>query len=257
MKKLLSLGLEKIFTISYCFRDEPSSIHHRSQFLMLEWYRANSRYEQIMDDCQDLLNFSLKRMQRRGIAVRKGLGKIHLEKKTVQEIFMEFLHFDILNFLDAQSLAGKIAKDFPDVPLPVNTKTLEWDDLYFLLFLNKIEPNLARHPFLLLYEFPCHLAALSTLKKNDPRVAERFEIYAFGIELCNCFNELCDLDAQKMRLDLERRQKERLYGYSLPTPHVLYDALKRGLAPSAGIAMGIERLHMALTDTANPFWTWP
>ena len=131
---------------------------------------------------------------------------------------------------------------------------LSWDDYYFLLFLNKIEPLLVHYPYLLLYEFPHHLSALSTLKEADPRVCERFEIYSKGVELCNCFNELRDLTIQKERFSFQAHEKEKLYGYILPEPQVLYDSLERGLPVSSGIALGVERLQKVLTGIENPFW---
>jgi len=253
MKELLSLGFDKFFTLSYCFRDEPSSPIHRSQFIMLEWYRRGERYEGIMNDCEKLLPFCIEHLESKKIATRPELKSLKTERVTIQELFFNFLHFDILNFLDPQDLKEKINKDFPEVPLPSNVN-LAWDDYYFLLFLNKIETDLANFPSLLLYEFPHHLSALSTLKESDPRVCERFEIYLSGVELCNCFNELRDINIQKERFREQAFQKKNLYNYTLPEPQILYDALERGFPTSSGIALGVERLLAGLTEIENPFW---
>jgi lysyl-tRNA synthetase class 2 len=241
MKELLSQGLENIFTISYAFRDEPLAPNHRPQFLMLEWYRKNAHYTQIMDDCENLFSHCLNK-------------KIKFVRATIQEIFEEMLKIDILEFLDKKDLKLLIEKNFKDIPLPTKGEILSWDDYYFLLFLNKIEPHLAHYPFLLLYEFPHHLSALSTLKENDPRVCERFEIYANGIELCNCFNELRDLEVLKKRFNEQALEKKQLYGYELPEPTVIYNAMTRGLPKSAGIALGVERLLKVFHGMENPFW---
>lgn len=254
MKKLLSEGFEKIFNLSYSFRDEPTSPHHRSQFLMLEWYRANSRYEEMMDDCENLFRFCHEYMNAQAAPMRVDLNAIKFQRSTIQELFLDYLNFDILNFLNAKDLKEKITKDFKQVPLPAG-QILEWDDYYFLLFLNTIEPQLANHPYLLLYEFPNHLAALSTIKENDPRVCERFEIYVQGIELCNCFNELRDLSKQRERFELQAKQKKNLYGYQLPEPKVLYKSLSKGFPPSSGIALGVERLLLSLIKVSNPFFS--
>ncbi len=254
MKELLSLGFENIFTIGYSFRDEPEAPNHRPQFLMLEWYRTKSHYTKIMKDCEALFQYSLESLQCKNIAIESSLLKAPMVRVTVQDLFLEFLNIDILNFLETKDLKELIEKNFKDVPLPVKGEILSWDDYYFLLFLNKIEPHIAHYPFLLVDEFPRHLAALSTLKLEDPRVCERFEIYSHGIELCNCFNELRDLTIQKKRFLEQAREKEQLYGYTLPTPNVLYEALERGLPMSSGIAMGVERLLKVLTGTQNPFW---
>lgn len=254
MKELLSLGFENIFTLGYAFRDEPLAPNHRPQFLMLEWYRTAAHYTQIMDDCEELFKFALNSLDEKNLPVDKNLLKAKFERATVQELFSDILKIDILDFLETKDLKELIEKDFLDVPLPAKGENLSWDDYYFLLFLNKIEPHIAHHPYLLLYEFPNHLSALSTLKDSDPRVCERFEIYSKGVELCNCFNELRDLKIQKERFKTQALEKQRLYGYSLPEPMVLYNALDRGLPTSAGIALGVERLLKVLTDIENPFW---
>ncbi len=255
MKELLSLeeeGFDKIFNISYCFRDEPSSPIHRSQFLMLEWYRKNERYEKIMEDCENLVRHCLQELENSGSPIKKSLQNFSPVKATVQELIKDECKFDILNFLDTSELKRKIEKDFKDVPLP--SSDCAWDDYFFLLFLNKVEPKFESIPYLLLYEFPAPLAALSTLKQDEPRVCERFEIYMNGVELCNCFNELTDLEMQKKRFKQQEVDKKRLYGYELPKPEVLYSALEKGLPPSAGVALGVERLLANLTGVVNPFY---
>lgn len=254
MKELLSMGFDNIFSLGYAFRDEPNATNHRPQFLMLEWYRTNAHYTKIMDDCEELFKFSVQSLHEKNLPVDQDLLKTNFQRATIQEIFNDMLNVDILNFLDKKDLKELIEKDFKDVPLPVLGEELSWDDYYFLLFLNKIEPHLAHYPYLLLYEFPNHLSALSTIKESDPRVCERFEIYAKGVELCNCFNELRDIKIQKERFLQQADEKQKLYGYSLPEPTVLYSALEKGFPPSAGIALGVERLLKVLSGIENPFW---
>lgn len=254
MKELLSMGFNDLFTISYSYRDEPLATNHRPQFLMLEWYRRNSHYTQIMKDCEELFVFTLDQMEQKNHSIDFRMKNCHFERTSVQDLFLDMLNIDILDFLETKDLKELIEKDFLDVPLPSKGEILSWDDYYFLLFLNKIEPHLAHYPFLLLYEFPHHLSALSTLKKDDPRVCERFEIYSKGIELCNCFNELTDLTIQKNRFSLQAKEKLSLYHYELPEPTILYDALERGLPQSSGIALGVERFLKVLTGIENPFW---
>lgn len=254
MKELLSLGFNDLFTISYSFRDEPNASNHRPQFLMLEWYRRGAHYTQIMKDCEDLFSFCLNQLELKNNLVDTSLKNCKFERATIQELFLDMLNVDILNFLDKKDLRVLIEKNFKDVPLPSQGEDLSWDDYYFLLFLNRIEPHLAHYPFLLLYEFPNHLSALSTLKSEDPRVCERFEIYCKGVELCNCFNELTDLKIQKERFTAQALEKKNLYRYELPEPTILYQAMERGLPQSAGIALGVERFLKVLTGLENPFW---
>ncbi|OUR93672.1 hypothetical protein A9Q84_19605 [Halobacteriovorax marinus] len=256
MKELLAEGIEKFFTLSYCFRDEPKSTHHRSQFVMLEWYRANEFYTKIMNDVEELFSFCAKRFVEDGFQIKESLKNFTPMRMTISEVFREVLDIEILDFLDKDSLAQMIRANFKDVPLPPEREhhKLSWDDYYFLLFLNKVEPKLREYPFLLLYEFPHQLSALSTIKENDPRVCERFEVYCHGIELCNCFNELTDLKIQRERFSEQAQLKSKLYSYELPEPNEFYQTMERGIPRASGIALGVERLFMALTGVEDPFY---
>ncbi|TNE98266.1 MAG: EF-P lysine aminoacylase GenX [Deltaproteobacteria bacterium] len=251
MKNLLAEGFEKIFTLTYCFRDEPASENHRSQFVMLEWYRTLASYEAIMDDCEGLLDYTVQKLELAGIEV-KGEMKTPMVRKTVQEIFKEFLDLDILEHLEVESLRTWIEGNGEGIPLP--KEELSFDDLFFLIFLNKIEPELKKYPKLLLYEWPYQLAALSKISEKDSRVCERFEIYLEGLELCNCFHELCDLSEQKKRFEAQAKEKKELYGYNLPEAKLLYQSLEKGLDSPSGIALGVERLLKGLTGMEDPFF---
>lgn len=255
LKELLSREEEKIdkaFSLSYCFRDEPESPIHRHQFLMLEWYRKNARYEQIMLDTISLIEKAVQDFSNKNYPVRPKMQNLQIVKKTMQEIFQETIQIDILSYLEKENLRELIKTKFPDVPLP--QADLEWDDLFFLLYLNKVETEINKYPAILIYEFPAPLAALSTIKQSDPRVCERFEIYLNGVELCNCFNELTNTDEQKKRFVDQAKAKKDQYGYELPTPKNFYSAMERGLPPSAGIALGVERLLYSILEIENPFF---
>lgn len=250
LKELLaspSENIDKVFSLAYCFRDEPDSPIHRKQFIMLEWYRKHERYEKIMVDVEALIQSCLSSQ----LPIRKDLVGQKLIKKTMQELFQEILQIDILDYLDVLSIKN-LLKKYPDVPVP--NVECEWDDYFFLLYLNKIEPEISKIPMLLIYEFPAPLSALSTLKANDPRVCERFEVYINGVELCNSFNELTDPIEQKRRFKEQNQLKLKLYEYSLPEPLSFYNALETGLPPSAGIALGIERLLFSICEIENPFF---
>ncbi len=254
MKELLADGHEKIFTLSYCFRNEPDSANHRAQFIMLEWYRTHENYQKIMADVEELFMHCRNELLDKNVEISSLYKEFKLERKTIQEIFLEVLNIDILDYLEKDKLRTLIATKFKDVPIPPTDEGMEWDDYYFLLFLNKIEPKLEEYPFVLLYEFPHQLAALSTLKESDPRVCERFEVYCQGIELCNCFNELRDLDVQKSRFNEQAKLKKSLYDYELPKANLLYESLEKGFPKTGGIALGVERLLKVLTANDNPFY---
>ncbi len=254
MKQLLAdplEGLDKIYQFSYCFRDEPNSPIHRNQFIMLEWYRKDERYEQIMMDIESLIEFVLSQSEVKKLPLRKEFQAPKFIKKTMAELFQEEMGVEILNYLDKDSIK-KLIMQYPEIPVP--KADLEWDDYFFLIYLNKIEPNLTKYPLLLIYEFPAPLSALSTLKKSDPRVCERFEVYVNGIELCNSFNELTDAQELIERFTLQNELKNKLYHYELPPPHRFYEVMKRGYPPSAGIALGVERLLYSLFEIENPFY---
>lgn len=253
MKQLLSDGLEKIFTLTYSFRDEPNSETHRPQFIMLEWYRAHERYEKIMDDTIELFAFCCEYLKSKGHKIAQGYESFTPTKMTVSEIVKKYCGFEILDYLEKEDLYNLIIEKYKDITLgPI--KEYSWDDLFFLFFLNKVEPHFKEIPFLLLYEFPHHLSALSTLKDSDNRVCERFEVYCHGVELCNCFNELTDIEEQKRRFKNQAKEKEELYQYSLPEATLLFNALERGLPRASGIALGVERMLKVILGLENPFY---
>lgn len=253
LKELISTEpeIDRLFTLTYSFRDEPRSPIHRSQFIMLEWYRKNSRYESIMKDVEDLLTYCMIEGEKKNLPVRQSLKSSSIVKVTMQELFRTHLGIDILDYLTVEEIKN-LLKRFPDVPVP--SSDCEWDDYFFLLFLNKIEPELKKIPLLMVTEFPAPLAALSTLKTDDPRVCERFEVYINGTELCNCFNELTDAQEQRKRFYEQDKLKKKLYGYGLPEPKKFYEAMDRGLPPVAGIALGVERLLTGLFEIKEPFF---
>ncbi len=250
LKELLSRKEEKlknIYSISYCFRDEPESPIHRPQFLMLEWYRLHERYEKIMQDVEELIEFCLNQKY---LPIRESLKDKKMIRMTMEELWLESIQASPLELLDAKELKRFISLNHKDVPLP--SQDLSWDDYFFLLFLNKIEPQLHRWPLLMIYEFPAPLAALSTLKNE--KVCERFEVYINGVELCNAYNELTNPEEQRKRFDSQSREKKNLYAYELPSPERFLSSLDRGLPPCAGIALGVERLLTGLCDIENPFF---
>lgn len=251
MKKILSnKEFEKIFNISYCFRDEPHSVEHRQQFLMLEWYRKNEFYTQIMEDIRDLIISVQDHFQAREIPLKREIDKFI--EITVSELFNEFASFDILDFLEKENLKQKIYKDFPDIPMP--DADCSWDDYYFLIFLNKIEPQIRNYPYLLIKDFPAPLAALSTINKDDKRVCDRFEVYLSGVELCNSFNEETDKEVLEKRFRAQAQEKKELYGYELPWPEDFMKTMDN-YPKSSGIALGVERLLMSVLKVDNPFYT--
>ncbi|MAW07669.1 MAG: hypothetical protein CME61_05235, partial [Halobacteriovoraceae bacterium] len=165
MKELLSHGLEKIFTISYSFRDEPQSTTHRPQFLMLEWYEANVDYNKVIEDSINLINELSKQF-----SPNQLMRDSEFICLTVKEAFLKFSKTDLDEVDSSLKFKNHIKNNFPQIPLP--KELLDWDDYFFLLFLNEIEPRFKDIPKLILKDYPASQAALSTLKEEDPTVCE-------------------------------------------------------------------------------------
>lgn len=249
LKQLLSMKdepFQNIYSLSYVFRDEPHSSIHRQQFLMLEWYQKNAPIEDVITTIQNLLSYVYQQH-----SLLKGKQSPTILVKSMQNLFLEIIQIDILNYLEIPSLRNLITTEFKDVPMP--KVDLAWDDLFFLLFLNKIEPELKKFPFLILTDFPSPLSALAQINPNDSRTAKRFEFYISGIEIANCYQELLDPKEMESRFKIFEQMKHDNYSYTLPYPKEFMQTMNNGLPASSGIAMGIERLLKALTQIENPF----
>ena len=255
-KKLLSLGFEKFFSLNYCFRDEPSTEHHRFQFLMLEWYRKDASYFDLMDDTENLVRFSLNALEQKNIETCPLISKTKPQRVSVTELFQDFLKLDILQFTEAHDLQAWILSEQKNLAITPPSKNEVWsyDDLFFLLFLNLIEPQLKNFPHLYVYDYPAPLAALSSLKPSDPRVCQRFELYLKGVEIANCFQEETNSSIIKQRFELQGKLKKTAYDYELPEPKEFFQTMKNGLPASSGIALGFERLVMAISPSSQGFW---
>ena len=251
LKKLLGQGLGNLFSLNYCFRDEPPSSTHRFQFLMLEWYRVerNSKensYKAVEKDVVDLLEDcrQVLKGEKGGVKWESALCP---EVLTVEQAFVRWAGFSLSQCETQEHFLEAILSHCPFLLPPQGRENLEWEDLFFIVFLNLIEPPLKKIPLVILKEYPAPLAALSRLKKENPRVCERFEVYLGGLELGNCFYELLDLEELKGRFEREALRKKKLYGYSLDRPWDFYKTMAAGLPPCSGIALGVERLFMGLT----------
>lgn len=244
MKKLLAEGMEKIYTLSSCFRDEPTSATHRPEFLMLEWYRKNESYEAIMNDCRELLS-------------TLSDGKLETQTLTVKEVFLKEASIDLDQVPSVRDFRDLIATKSPHLaPKKQDLDSWSWDDLFFLVFLNIIEPKLKSYPALILKEYPSSQAALAKIKPDDPSVCERFELYLSGLEIANCFHEETGLKVIQERFAAQAKEKKKLYNYELPWPKEFMQTMK-SYPPSSGIALGVERLAMAIHQKEDLFLSAP
>lgn len=222
MKRLLCRSYERIFQISHCWRSGERGSRHVPEFTMLEWYRSSSDYDDLMLDCQGLLGFVAEKC-----GFNEGFGyrgqNIDLrgatDRITVREAFRRYAGMEM-----EQAMA---------------------EQLFDELMVTHIEPMLGTTRPAILLDYPAEMAALARLKPDDNSVAERFELYVAGVELANGFSELNDPDEQRRRFMEANDRRVRAGGTSLPLPSPFLDELA-SMPPSAGIALGVDRLVMLL-----------
>lgn len=257
MKKLLVGGFEKIFQIAQVFRNGERSHTHHPEFSMLEWYRTGSTYLDIMNDCEGLIRSVATAVQGKDPLLQwqgKTAGVSEpFERITVVEAFQRYASVDLEVCLDnLEPSSGPIRKACEGLGIST-VKDDRFEDIFFRIFLEKIEPKLGIQRPTFLYDYPVSMAALSRPKASDPRFAERFELYVCGMELANAFGELTDPVVQRHRFENDMKLKEQLYGYRYPIDEEFLEALEEGLPECAGIALGVDRLMMLVTgaDSIN------
>lgn len=268
MKKLLAAGSGNIFQICKSFRNgEPVSSRHNPEFTILEWYRVDSDYQDIMNDCEELFRFLLsytkaihngelehpydleKVTQSNGKLTFKG--KVYdiasrWERLSVPQAFEKYAAITKEDLLSETRLLMRAQEKGYSV-----TSTTTYDDAFYQIMLNEIEPYLGAGTPTFLYDYPASQAALSKKKDSDPRLAERFEVYLGGLELGNAFSELADWKEQKERFEkqLEIRKKNGQAYWQVDS--VFISALQSGFPRCGGIAMGVDRLIMLFWDAAE------
>lgn len=253
MKKLLVAGMGSIFQICKSFRNiESLGGTHNPEFTILEWYHTPGDYVTVMDDTEALLRFLYDRIIADGKYLLKYQGRTfdlngHFSREKVADLFQKYLGITSDTLLSRE----KLAEVCQEKGFQVEADTA-WDELYYQLFLNFIEPALAESDKpVFVYDYPAQQAALSKKKLDDPRFAERFELYLGGLELGNAFSELADADEQEARLraELELRAAKGKLKYELDEDFIA--ALRAGLPPTGGIAVGVDRLVMLFADVAD------
>lgn len=257
MKKLLAAGMERIYQMCPVYRNGEGSPRHSPEFMILEWYRTGADYNAIMDDCEVLLRDVAQVLNithyRNGDAVCDPFKPV--EQISVAQAFERYADIDLVQHLDDRDGFAQAAGD-TSVRVIDSDK---WDDIFHAIMADKIEPNLGQGRTTILYDYPLCMAALSRKKPDDPRFAERFELYVCGVELANAFSELTDAQEQRTRYEAEMALKEELYGEKYPADEEFFSALEH-MPESAGIALGVERLIMLATgaqDIKDVLWAPP
>jgi elongation factor P--(R)-beta-lysine ligase len=225
MKRLLAEGLERIFQISKCFRKGERGPLHHEEFTMLEWYRARAGSEEVMADTETLVA---------SLATGGGGGRPTVQARgqtvdvtppwprmTVEEAFQRYAGVSVWDVLPNE-------------------------DRFFRLFVDRIQPRAGHGRATFLVRWPAAMASLARLHPDDPRVADRFEAFIGGVEICNGFGELVDPVEQRARLERDQAERARLGKPVYPIDERFLAALERGVPPSGGNALGLDRLIMWL-----------
>ncbi len=264
LKKLLAAGYEKIFEIGKCFRDQESfGGNHNTEFTMLEWYRSHGKYQDIMDDTENLFKFVSSRLP---APIRGGLegGVLSYKDKKVditgkwdrlsmKEVWQKFVgvnlddYVGVQNFEPLRQLVG--ARGYQV------SESDAYEDLFYKIFLNEIEPKLGVERPIFVYDYPAAMCSLSRPCARDPRYAERFELYAGGLELANAFGELTNADEQKERLEKDKELRQKLGKETWPVDPDFISALAslHGVAKgeASGIALGVDRMVLLFTGARD------
>ncbi|MFN7103597.1 MAG: EF-P lysine aminoacylase EpmA [Pseudorhizobium sp.] len=248
-KKLLAAGEPRIVAFAHVYRNRERGPLHHPEFTMLEWYRTGEGYEALMDDCAELLALAAetaksKRFGYRGIEMDPFAEP---ERLTLAQAFDRFAGIDLLASVSA---TGETDRDLLAEGLRNSgirfAQDDTWGDLFSRVLVERIEPRLGQDRATILCGYPVSEAALARPSPADPRVAERFELYACGVELANAFGELTNPKEQRRRFEVEMAEKSRIYGETYPIDEDFLDAL--GVMPEAsGAALGFDRLAMLAT----------
>ena len=224
MKRLLAAGFQRIFQICKCFRQAERGHRHLPEFTLLEWYCADSNYQDMMKECEALINSVAPKVGLKDTLVYQG-DKIKLSppwpRISVNDAFEKY---------GSSSLETALQRD-------------QFDEI----MVTQIEPHLGRNRPVFLCDYPASRGALAKLKPEDSRYAERFELYIGGVEICNAFSELTDPSEQRRRFEHEQDQRRKAGKPVYPQPEEFLTALK-DLPTSAGNALGIDRLIMLFAD---------
>jgi len=252
-KKLLAAGESRIFELARVWRNRERGALHSPEFTMLEWYRSGEPYEALMDDCARLLALAARVGTRDTFSFRGRACDPFAppERLTVAEAFARFAGINLLATLgaggetDREALA-RAARGAGERVAADDT----WSDIFSRILVAHIEPRLGAGRPTILCEYPLAEAALARAKPADPRVAERFELYACGVELANAFAELTDPAEQARRFAAEMDEKARIYGERYPLDDDFLAALAH-MPPACGAALGFDRLVMLATGAEH------
>ena len=252
MKKLLAAGEERIVAFAHVFRNRERGPLHHPEFTMIEWYRAHAQYTALMDDCATVLALAARAAGTARLIWRNKVADPFLppERLTLAAAFARE-NIDLLATVDPDGSTDRnglaAAAEAAGIRVAADDT---WSDIFSRVLVERIEPSLGIGRPTILMDYPIPEAALARKSSADPRVAERFELYACGVELANAFGELTDADEQRRRFEADMTEMQRIYGYRYPLDEELLEAL-RMMPESAGIALGFDRVVMLATGARS------
>jgi lysyl-tRNA synthetase class 2 len=249
MKRLLGAGCERIFQLGRAFRNGERSSLHNPEFTMLEWYRAYAGYEEIMEDVEGLVATVAREVRGATLIPYQG-REVELAppwpRLTVREAFARFAGLELDFGLDIEAFRRQAKGSCPSVDSEDG-----WEEIFFKVFLEKVEPGMAAEGRpVLLKDYPPSMAALAKLREGD-QVAERVEAYIGGLELANGFTELNDPQEQRRRFAEERRKRTAKGQPLHPLDEEFLQMMELGMPPAGGMALGVDRLLMLVADAGQ------
>lgn len=249
LKKLLAVGYKKIFELAKCFRDyESFGGSHNTEFTMLEWYRSPGAYQDFMNDMEGLFKFIGEEL---GVKTVKYKGnEINFlepwDRMSMKEVWQKYLQVNLDGYLNIDNIRELAV----ELGLSVSVGDA-YEDIFFKIFLNKIEPKLGADRPLFVYDYPAQMASLSRLCAHNNRYAERVECYIGGLEMCNGYGELVDAAEQKERLEKDKELRGKMNKAVWSVDPDFISALRSGIEPAAGIALGVDRMVVLFTGAKD------
>lgn len=244
LKRFLSTtgqDVQRVYSLGSCFRDEPPSSSHSPEFTMLEWYARDLSLEDLMSQCETLIKNLSQVAENLGYPQNILQQDQDFERLSVREAFLRYATIDLAQTQSVEEL--RIAAKKAGIRADGLHGT--WDEVYFQIFMDLVEPNLAPNGACFLYDFPASQAALAKLDPHDSRWARRFELFINGVELANAFDELSVASEQKTRFQADLELRAQRGAQLPPIDEILLSHLDQ-LGQCVGIALGFDRLVMLL-----------